>query len=122
MSNDAGGLYNDEQAKLARPEHDPKQFYGPYIVQETFDGWDCQQNIAVLESDSAGCILAVWHVCPCGCRGNRRLPVNGHTTEEGAGWAYSVDEENRLTMSPSIQDLGTCRSHYFIRDGMVEFC
>ncbi len=95
-TNRAGGMYNDAQANQARRQ----KFSGPYMVLDNFDGWNCEQNLAVLEKDGAGAVLAVWHVCPCGCRGNRRLPVNGHKTEEGAGWAYSVDNEKRLTMHP----------------------
>lgn len=99
-----------------------EKFNGPYIVQDGFDGWDCEQNVAVLERDDSDQVVAVWHVCPCGCKGNRRLPVNGHKQENGAGWSYSVDERGYLTMNPSLQDYGTCNSHYFIREGMVQWC
>ncbi len=100
------------------------RFNGPYIVVDSFDDWNCELGKAALERNEAGEVVAVWHVCPCGCDGNRRLPVNGHKMENGAAWGYSIDSQKRLTMTPSILDLDKerCGSHYFIREGIVQWC
>lgn len=89
------------------------RFNGPYIVIGDIDQWHCERNFAALEKEQDQ-VIATWHICPCGCRIPRRLPVNR--------WSYNIDGDGRLTLNPSILDTMTCKAHYFIKNGMVEFC
>lgn len=61
---------------------------------------------------------AVAYHCPCGGGHVVHLPLTGIKRQYGAQWELSLDG-SLPTLSPSIQDLGTCRSHYFIRGGKV---
>lgn len=57
------------------------------------------------------------HWCP-GC--NRAHPISVEKpNHSNAKWSWNGDIE-RPTFSPSINIVGHC--HYFIRDGMIEFC
>ena len=56
------------------------------------------------------------HLCCCGCGGRVVTPLNA------AKWRLT-DHGDSVTLSPSI-GLGTfaCRSHYWIKRGVVEWC
>lgn len=105
-----------------------ERFNGPYTLT-LFDDWNCEQdkitfeyeNGAIHGSGDPAFVVAVWFVCPCGCKDNTRLPVNGHKNDIGAGWSLSVDDQKRVTLSPSIHAKNSCGAHYFIRSGMVEW-
>lgn len=57
------------------------------------------------------------HWCP-GCK--QAHPINVEKPNHcDAKWSWNGDIE-RPTFSPSINIVGRC--HYFIRDGMIEFC
>jgi|SRR5882724_8528874 len=54
--------------------------------------------------------------CPCGCEQNIHLNfIRGHD----AVWSYRVQKNNVVTISPSIWKKRGCRSHFFIREGML---
>lgn len=74
---------------------------------------------------SKQCGPSVHYLCPCGCGKEIFLPC--HTPEEPRKtepkWGLKLTgEQNLVTLHPSIQDNGPCRSHYHIRDGKVEWC
>jgi hypothetical protein len=59
----------------------------------------------------------ILHWCP-GCKCLHPINIDRPNTF-GAKWTWNGDVE-RPTFSPSIHLVGMC--HYFIRDGMIEFC
>lgn len=64
-------------------------------------------------------IAPAWrHWCP-GCKGMHVIPTDARAQQNGHKWTFNGDME-RPTFSPSINLVGQC--HYFIRNGMIEFC
>src|SRR5581483_527159 len=61
----------------------------------------------------------VWLSIICPCRCGTILRVNLMTTQTPV-WTIDVDERERLTVSPSL-DASTCASHFWIRDGRVDW-
>lgn len=56
------------------------------------------------------------HLCACGCGSETVTPLGD------GGWTLSVDGQ-AATLSPSIGNFSfPCRSHYWIRNGAVEWC
>lgn len=138
--NRAGGMYNDAQMQHVRPEHDPQRFYGPYLVDESDCDWydkffsqDVSRGfVKILDNvDSTGASLGQTALfrCPCPHAETVNLPINQSNTHPS--WNFSQDAEGRMTLSPSIQQHALtspngkhicCDSHFFIRNGMVEWC
>lgn len=54
------------------------------------------------------------HLCLCGCGVKAPIPI-----KEGE-WSIS-NENNKLTIKPSLQQLFECRSHYIITNGKANF-
>lgn len=54
------------------------------------------------------------HLCLCGCNVKCALPI-----KEGE-WNLKI-EDSKPTISPSIQQLFECRSHYIITKGIANF-
>jgi len=52
------------------------------------------------------------HLCACGCKLEVVTPI------DAGGWTLSENEQG-ATLSPSIGNMKTCGSHYWIRDGKV---
>lgn len=52
------------------------------------------------------------HLCVCGCGQQTPFPI-----KEGE-WTLKNDND-KLTVSPSILQRGGCKSHYIIRDGIA---
>ncbi|WP_416235422.1 DUF6527 family protein [Nitrospirillum sp. BR 11164] len=57
--------------------------------------------------------------CPCGC-GERVLLSLAENRRPR--WSVSVDWLGRPTLSPSINRLDGCRSHFWVRRGRIEWC
>lgn len=61
------------------------------------------------------------YICPCGCGREVYLPLrpkeNGHPS-----WEYEIHLDNTVSFTPSILGKqGTCQSHYFIKNGLVQW-
>lgn len=54
------------------------------------------------------------HLCLCGCGVQAPIPI-----QQGE-WSIS-NENGKLTVKPSLQQLFECRSHYIITDGVANF-
>lgn len=64
-------------------------------------------------------IAPAWrHFCP-GCKWMHVIPTDPRAQQNGHKWTFNGDME-KPSFSPSINIVGQC--HYFIRDGMIEFC
>lgn len=58
-------------------------------------------------------------ICPCGC--GRRLEVM-LLREAKPRWDLKVDSRGRPSLHPSIWVADGCRSHFWLRDGVVHWC
>lgn len=56
-------------------------------------------------------------ICPCGCETKIFIPVD-EKHEPGNYWQL---KKNDNSIEPSILQLNGCKSHFFIRKGLVEW-
>lgn len=54
--------------------------------------------------------------CPCGCNDAIMLSLN---RTKSPSWSVKQDKLGRATISPSINKLDGCKSHFFIKNGKV---
>lgn len=58
----------------------------------------------------------VIHLCPCGCENKVVTPI-------GKDWWELVEEDNEITLSPSIGNFQfPCKSHYFLKKNEIIYC
>ena len=57
--------------------------------------------------------------CPGGCGENILLSLN---QKRHPCWTVTVDWLQRPTLDPSIRQLNECRCHFWVRQGIVEWC
>lgn len=58
-------------------------------------------------------------VCPCGCGETLQLGLLKDTRPR---WTLEIDARGRPTLSPSVWRKVGCRSHFFMRGGLIEWC
>ena len=63
---------------------------------------------------------SIQHLCPCGCG----TPINiGTKPHWPTGFAYKVNEDNTVTVSPSLLNKGCPnQAHYFITNNRILWC
>ena len=57
--------------------------------------------------------------CPGGCGEKLQLSLN---MTRRPRWAVSLDWLLRPTVTPSVHQLNACRCHFWIKQGMIEWC
>lgn len=57
--------------------------------------------------------------CPCRC--GARLSLN-MLRDESPCWYWQINRNGAVTLSPSVWRKVGCRSHFFLRDGKVQWC
>ena len=57
--------------------------------------------------------------CPCGCGDFIMLSLSKRTKPS---WSVSMDFFNRPTIYPSIRQTSDCRSHFWIKNGNINWC
>jgi Family of unknown function (DUF6527) len=57
--------------------------------------------------------------CPGGCGEKILLSLN---QKRYPCWAISIDWLGRPTLDPSVRQLNECRCHFWVRQGVVEWC
>lgn len=63
-----------------------------------------------------GCLAeALFFMCPCGCGADIQLNL---LKDSSPLWKYSITND-QITISPSIWRKVGCRSHFFIRGGIL---
>lgn len=62
----------------------------------------------------------VSYKCPCGCGTTATHAVNFPGKKSGFTTVWEFDPKT-ITLSPSIQVLGGCESHYYIENGDVRW-
>lgn len=58
-------------------------------------------------------------LCPCGCGDTIELPL---FPEADQRWSIHINKQSRPTLHPSIWRKKGCRSHFFLREGLVMWC
>lgn len=58
-------------------------------------------------------------LCPCGCGDLIQLSL---LERESPSWKLTLDECGFPTLTPSVWRSKGCRSHFFIRDGLILWC
>lgn len=58
-------------------------------------------------------------MCPCGCGKVIELML---IPEASPRWTMSADSKGRPTLKPSIWLRSGCRSHFWLRDGKIDWC
>lgn len=57
--------------------------------------------------------------CPCGCGVPFLLSLSRTRRPR---WTVVADRRGRPTVSPSVRRLDGCRSHFWIREGRIDWC
>lgn len=65
-----------------------------------------------------GHIWSVAMLCPCGCGEQIHLSAVGGRPR----WSVEVEGDGSVTLSPSVWRKAGCRSHFFLRRGVVQWC
>lgn len=63
-----------------------------------------------------------WHLfmaCPCGCGAKIYLNL---LPDDSPRWKLILHSNGAFSLSPSIWRTEGCRSHFFIRQGRIEWC
>ena len=58
-------------------------------------------------------------ICPCGCGETLFLNL---LKEEMPNWQWRVSPDGIVTLSPSVWRTVRCRSHFFLREGRIQWC
>ncbi|WP_116091836.1 DUF6527 family protein [Sphingomonas crusticola] len=73
----------------------------------------------VVVAREAGELWSAGLICPCGC--GRRIELM-LLPKVKPRWDIRESQNERPTLWPSIWANDGCRSHFWLRDGMVEWC
>ncbi len=57
--------------------------------------------------------------CPCGCDGVIQLSLLEYDSPH---WSLRVEPNGTGTITPSVWRTRDCRSHFFLRKGVIEWC
>lgn len=94
-------------------------------VDNESDAFDMVKNpgdLVVVERD--GRPRRIYLICPCGqCsgfEGGMLLQVDP-PFESRPSWKLDINED-KVTLSPSIRRLSHCHSHFWIKQGKIEWC
>jgi hypothetical protein len=58
-------------------------------------------------------------ICPCGCGDTLFLNL---LRDELPNWKWRVGEDAAVTLSPSVWRVVGCKSHFFLREGKIQWC
>lgn len=59
--------------------------------------------------------------CPCGC-GSELGMIVGRPVVNAQVWALTLDAEGTPTLTPSVSHRVGCKSHFFLRNGRIDWC
>ncbi|MGC9948815.1 MAG: DUF6527 family protein [Bryobacteraceae bacterium] len=58
-------------------------------------------------------------LCPCGCDDRIHLSL---LRDDSPRWSLRVDNGKLPSLSPSVWRTKGCRSHFFLRQGRIDWC
>lgn len=85
--------------------------FSEYVPQSINDG-----VVYVISEDEFEWVIIF--LCPCGCREKIELNLLPDTMPN---WTYLI-KEKRISVHPSIDRLRDCKSHFFIKEGLIKWC
>jgi hypothetical protein len=85
------------------------------VKLEEFPDWSTDQEgiftLSLVEGKEYACFT-----CPCGCGSPHVLRIR---PAPSPSWEFSIGRTGGPTLSPSIENKGGCKSHFYIEDGKV---
>ena len=57
--------------------------------------------------------------CPCGCGETLHMPL---IDDSRPRWKLKIHDDETISLHPSIHRIVGCRSHFFIRQGRIDWC
>lgn len=66
-----------------------------------------------------GHIWQVLMLCPCGCDATLHMTT---LTDDWPHWKVETNEKGDVSLRPSVWRKIGCRSHFWVRDGKIEWC
>jgi len=91
----------------------------PYSIQLVEDPVDNAKKKTLYIIGSAEEPFQVELLCPCGCKDKIVLPVNYSTKPR---WTLSITNRNLPSLSPSVWRSKGCKSHFFLKQGKIDWC
>ena len=76
-----------------------------------------QRTVYLLGSIDAPWCLAM--MCPCGCKEVIQLSL---LEDDSPRWTFSLNSKGLISVTPSIWRVRGCKSHFFVKKGMILFC
>lgn len=58
-------------------------------------------------------------ICPCGCKATLQMSLLADARPQ---WKLSEHDDGTLTLHPSVWRKEGCRSHFFLRRGLIQWC
>lgn len=89
-----------------------------YTYQFVDDVPDKLKSGTVYLVGNQGYIWQCVMLCPCGCK---QILYSNLIEDYDPHWSYNI-KENIISLSPSIDRLVGCRSHFFLTDGKIIWC
>lgn len=90
----------------------------PYIVERVEDLPDVTEPLKLYLAGSEPNLWAAAMLCPCGCK--ERIELNLLKAAKPC-WTVNVHHNGTASLSPSIWRQKGCRSHFFLRNGFIEW-
>ena len=129
MSNILRVLNNAREALVAAWARLRRHLHGwPDGVADTPAPYRVERLSEVPDDPTHGVLYVVgegaheWYAvvrCPCGCSETLLMSL---LPDARPRWTVAVDEDGLPSLSPSVNRLVGCRSHFFIRAGQVDWC
>ena len=91
--------------------------YRVVLVEGRFPALLHQRRIYILTED--GDPWEARFVCPCGCK--QELDLN-LLPDQRPTWTITQDQEGIATIHPSVWRHVGCKSHFFVQNGVVNWC
>jgi hypothetical protein len=85
----------------------------------THPGNDNIQSGQILVVGDAKCQKWACFQCPGGCGEKILLSLN---QKHHPSWKITIDWLERPTINPSVRQLNECRCHFWVRQGVIEWC
>lgn len=61
-------------------------------------------------------------LCPCGCTELYDLNLDDDVSKHPHLWKFTVDEDGRPTIHPSVNFTAGCKSHFHLKAGKIQMC
>ena len=91
----------------------------PYCVFYTNDTPEIlRPNVVYIVGENQYFWAAVM-LCPCGCKQTLFMPL---TINDSPKWSFVVHIDKTVSLTPSIYRITGCKSHFYLRNGLIKWC